>query len=156
MVALCGIRDFAHRRVLNILNSRTYSGEVAERFGALPVALNPFSWVGVVETGPAFHVFAVNALDPNESPADEQTFEKPQPSPALAAAMQTPSARVFLDFARFPWAQVDETGNGYRVSMEDLRFFHFSSQTRSFILEVELDKDLHTRSEAFYFATPGR
>ena len=156
MVALWGTRDFAHRRALNILNSRTYSGEVAQRLGALPVALNPFSWVGVVETSTAFHVFALNALDPNGPPADEETFEKPQPSPTLAAAMQTQSARVFLDFARFPWAQVDKTGDNYRVSMEDLRFFHFSTQTRSFVLEVELDKNLQTRSEAFCFAAPGR
>ena len=28
MVALWGIRDFAHRRALSILDSRTYSGEV--------------------------------------------------------------------------------------------------------------------------------
>ena len=42
MVALWGIRDFAHRRALNILDSHTYSGEVPERFSALPVAINPF------------------------------------------------------------------------------------------------------------------
>ena len=156
MAALWGVRDFAHRRALNIMDSSTYAGEVAQKFGAMPVALNPFSWVGVVETGTAFHVFALNALDADGPPADEQTFEKPQPSPTLAAAMQTPSAKVFLDFARFPWAQVDETGDSYRVSMEDLRFFHFSAQTRSFVLEVELDKNLQTRSEAFYFAAPAR
>ena len=36
MVALWGIRDFAHRRALSILDSRTYSGEVPQRFSALP------------------------------------------------------------------------------------------------------------------------
>ena len=43
--------------------------------------------------------------------------------PALAAAMKTQAAKVFLDFARFPWAQVDESEEGYRVSLSDLRFY---------------------------------
>ena len=124
MVALWGIRDFAHRRALSILDSHTYSGEVPQRFSALPVAVNPFTWTGVVETEASFHVVSVNALDANGVPEEMGTFEKPQPSPALAAAMKTPAGKIFLDFARFPWAQVDESEEGYQVSLSDLRFFH--------------------------------
>ena len=156
MVALWGIRDFAHRRALSILDSRTYSGEVPQRFSALPVAVNPFTWMGVVETETSFHVVRVNALDANGLAEEMGTFEKPQPSPALAAAMKTHAAKVFLDFARFPWAQVDESEQGYLVSFCDLRFYHRSAQSRSFTLEVELDKNLRTISETFYFAAPRR
>jgi inner membrane protein len=156
MVALWGVRDFAHRRALAILDSRTYSGEVPQRFSALPVVANPFTWTGVVETDTAFHVVRVNALDANGIPEEMGTFEKPQSSPALAAAMKTPSGRIFLDFARFPWAQVNETVDGYQVSIEDLRFLRFSSQSRSFILEMELNKNLQPRFAVFYFAAPGR
>ena len=156
MVALWGIRDFAHRRALSILDSRTYSGEVPQRFSALPVAMNPFTWTGVVETETSFHVVSVNALDANGVPEEMGTFEKPQPSPALAAAMKTPSGKIFLNFARFPWAQVDESEEGYQVSLSDLRFFHSAEQARGFTLEVELDKNLQTLSESFYFAAPPR
>ena len=145
MVALWGIRDFAHRRALNILDSHTYSGEDPERFSALPVAINPFTWSGVVETETAFHVGSMNALDGSGVPEEMETFEKPQPSPALAAAMKTHAGKVFLDFARFPWAQVDESEQGYRVSISDLRFYRPSAPSRSFTLEVELDKNLQTR-----------
>jgi inner membrane protein len=154
MVALWGIRDFAHRRALSILDSRTYSGEVPQRFSALPVAVNPFTWTGVVETETSFHVVRVNALDAKGLAEEMGTFEKPQPSPALAAAMKTPAAKVFLDFARFPWAQVDENEQGYLVSLRDLRFYNPSAQSRSFTLEVQLDKNLQTLSETFYFVAP--
>ena len=87
-----------------------------QRFGAFPVALNPFTWTGVVETETAFHVVSVNALDANGVPEEMETFEKPQPSPALTAAMKTRAGKIFLDFARFPWAQVDESGR--RLSSE--------------------------------------
>jgi inner membrane protein len=156
MVALWGIRDFAHRRALSILDSRTYSGEEPQQFSALPFVVNPFTWMGVVETATAFHVVRVNALDANGPVEEMGTFEKPQPSAALAAAMKTRSGRIFLDFARFPWAQVDESEEGYGVSLRDLRFYHEAAQSRSFTLEVELDKNFQTRSQTFYFAAPRR
>ncbi|MGO8792712.1 MAG: metal-dependent hydrolase [Terriglobia bacterium] len=154
MLALWGTRDFAHRRALKIIDSRTYSSEEPERFGAFPTALDPFAWMGVVETETSFHIVSVNALDANGQLEELETFEKPQPSPALTAAMKTPAAKVFLDFARFPWAQVEESELGYRVSLSDLRFYGSSAQSRGFTLRVELDKNLQTRSTAFYFAAP--
>ncbi|MGO8813572.1 MAG: metal-dependent hydrolase [Terriglobia bacterium] len=156
MVALWGVRDFAHRRALSILDSHTYSGEDPERFGAFPVAMNPFTWTGVVETETAFHVGSFNALDGSGVPDEMETFVKPPSSSALTAAMSTTAGKVFLDFARFPWAQVNETDDGYQVSIEDLRFLSISSQSRSFTLEVELNKNLQSRFEAFYFSAPGR
>jgi inner membrane protein len=154
LVALWGIRDFAHRRALSILDSHTYSGEVPQRFSALPGAVNPFAWTGVVETETSLQVVGVNALDANGLQKME-TFEKPQPSPALTAAMQTRAGKIFLDFARFPWAQVEESEQGYLVSLRDLRFYHPSAQSRNFTLEVELDKNLATRSETFSFTGDG-
>jgi len=156
MAALWGIRDFAHRRALSILDSHTYSGDVAQRSSALPIAVNPFTWTGVVETETSFQVVGVNAFDTAGLPEEMGTFEKPQMSPALAAAMKTRGGEIFLDFARFPWAQVDESEQGYFVSLRDLRFYNASAQSRSFTLEVELDKNLNPRSENFYFAAPRR
>jgi inner membrane protein len=156
MVALWGVRDFAHRRAQSILDSHTYSGEDPQRFSALPVVVNPLTWMGVVETETSFHVVRVNALDTIGLPEELETFTKPQMSPALAAAMKTRAGMIFLDFARFPWAQVSETYDGYQVSIEDLRFLRLSSQSRSFILEMELNKNLQPRSTVFHFAAPGR
>jgi len=154
--SLWGLRDFAHRRALSVLDSHTYSGETAQRFSAFPVAVNPFAWVGVVETESSFHVVRVNALDANALPEEIETFKKPQASPALAAATKTRGGKIFLNFARFPWAEVEGTDEGYEVSLQDLRFYQSSTQSRNFILEVELDQNLRSRSEAFYFTAPKR
>lgn len=150
MVALWGIRDFAHRRVLSLLDSRNYSGEVAERFSALPAIANPFAWTGVVETGSSFHIVNASALGGGVL-EELEVFPKPQPSPPLTAAMKTPAAKVMLDFARFPWAQVNETEEGYQVGLCDLRFYNSAAHSRGFTLEMELDKKFQTLSEELYF-----
>jgi inner membrane protein len=152
MVALWGVREFAHRRALSILDSHNYSGELPKRFSAFPNMVNPLNWIGVVETDSAFHIVAVNALDSNGTPEELESFEKPAPSPALTAATKTRGGMVMLDFARFPWAQVDASDEGYQVSVTDLRFFNPSAETRGFTLEIELDKNLQTRSENLDFA----
>jgi hypothetical protein len=156
MAALWGLRDFAHRRALSILDSHTYSGENPERLSALPVPLNPFTWTGVAETSTSFHLVRVNALDVNALPEEIRTFDKPEPAPAIEAAMRTPTGKIFMDFARFPWAQVEENEEGFLVSLRDLRFFHPSARSPGFTLEVELDKRLQLRSETFYFSAPPR
>ena len=154
MVVLWAVRDFAHSRALSMLDERTYSDEAPQRFSAFPVAVNPFVWTGVVETATAFHVERVNALDVNALPEEMRSFEKPSASPALSAAMKAPAARVFLDFARYPWAQMEQNEDGYQIGIRDLRFYRPSERSSSFVLKVELDKNLRTRFEAFYFAAP--
>ncbi len=159
MIVLWGIRGFAHRRALSILDSHTYSGENPGRFSALPQTLSPFIWTGVVETENSIHVLHVNSLDANSEPEELSTFEKPQMSPPLRAALETRAGKIFLNFARFPWAQVDEDDQGYTVSISDLRFARGSPQSLGFTLKVKLDKSLSIRSEAFYFGSapePGR
>ena len=110
--------------------------------------------MGVVETETSFHVVSVNALDANGQPEEMETFEKPQPSPALAAAMKTPAAKVFLDFARFPWAQVEESELRLSRELERPAVLWLLGPVARFYPGVELDKNLQTRSEAFYFAAP--
>jgi len=151
MVALWGVRDFTHRRALSILDSHTYADENPERFSALPAPVNPFSWTGIVETASAFHVSHMNVLDTNSAPEELGSFDKPQSSPPLQAAMNSKGGKVFLNFARFPWAQVVESDQGYLVTINDLRFYRPGPRP-GFTLEVELDPGLRIRSESFRFA----
>ena len=50
VVVLWGYRDFQHRRALNAMNSITYNGATATRIAAYPYMINPYRWLGVVET----------------------------------------------------------------------------------------------------------
>jgi inner membrane protein len=154
LVALWGLRDFSHRRALNMLRSHTYRQMNPQRLGAFPSPANPFEWTGIVETPSAFSALPVNTLAEDVDPEDAQVFHKPEPSPALKAASETRVGRIFLDFARFPWGQVEENEDGYDVSIRDLRFYSAYSPTRNFAMAVEFDKSLRVFSQSFSFWSP--
>jgi inner membrane protein len=156
MVALWGVRDLAHRRVLGFLNSHIYGQENPSQVGAFPSEIDPFSWRGVVETGSAYYLLPANALDSDVDSEHATVRHKPDPSPELTAAMKTRTAQIFLDFARFPWPNVEDSDNGFYVSITDLRYSPTANQRRAFVVEVELDKDLRVLSESFSFIAKPR
>jgi inner membrane protein len=152
LVGLWGLRDFAHRRVLGMLDSHSYANENPVRLGAFPSPANPFSWTGVVETDSAFQILPANALADDVDPEHTTILHKPEPSPALDAAMKTRTAAIFKDFARFLWSQAVEDEDAYQVTLRDLRFYSPEAKFPGFAVEIKLDKDLRVRSESFSFA----
>jgi hypothetical protein len=156
LVALWGVRDFAHRRVLAMLDSHIYLQENPRQLGAFPAPLNPFQWTGVVETDSVYHVLPSNALGGDVDAERTRVFRKVEPAPPLDAAMKTRTAAIFLDFARFPWGIVEENENGYEVTLRDLRFLSSATSRRGFVVDISLDKSLRVRSESFSFSAPSR
>jgi inner membrane protein len=155
MAALWGLRGFAHARVISLLDSHTYAEENPDRLAAFPSPANPFQWTGVVETESAIHMIPVDALDSDIDMDTDRIFHKPQSSPALTIAMKTPTAEDFLDFARFPWAEVEPSDDGYDVRIHDLRFLSLGARHRTFTVEIQLDKNLQVLSESFSFIAKG-
>jgi inner membrane protein len=154
VVLVWGVRDASHRRAVTLLDSLQFGQENPRRVGAFPSPVNPLSWTGVAETDSAFYVVAVSALDDHIQTGDAQVFRKPEASAALDAAMKTRTGASFLDFARFPWGQVQELGDGYEVTLRDLRFAMPGAERPGFVMSVNLDKDLRARSESFRFRAP--
>jgi len=148
MVLLWGLRDFSHRRALAQLGSNNYDDEAPVRYGAFP-QFSPFTWKGVVETESSFHILEVNALASAIDAEHTETLHKPEASPALDTALKAHVARVFTNFARFPWSQVDEDQDGYEVHIRDLRFGNGSAG--GFEATIELDRQLQLQSESFSF-----
>jgi len=145
-----GLRDVAHRRVLGYLQGHTYGDENTLHLGAFPSPFNPFAWTAVVETDTAYNVLPASALASDVDPRSAELFHKPQESPALDSALKTHTGRVFMDFARFPWAQVDENEEGFDVQIRDLRFYS-SAGGGGFLAEIQMDKGLRVRAEEFSF-----
>jgi hypothetical protein len=110
--------------------------------------------MGVVETDSGFQVLDVNTLQDNVGAEGSRLYHKPEPSPALEAALKTRAATIFSDFARFPWAKVEEAEDGFTVTLRDLRFDRPAWRGRGFVTEIGLDKDLRVRSESFNFSIP--
>jgi inner membrane protein len=118
------------------------------KVGVLPQFLSPFRWLGVTERADDIHVaffdigpFArgnpsprpptrvseiLSSLSDYYPPPERariERYEKPRPSPALAAAERLPDVRTYLEFARFPLATVKEEAGGVSsISFQDLRF----------------------------------
>ncbi|MBI4164876.1 MAG: metal-dependent hydrolase [Acidobacteria bacterium] len=154
VVLVWTLRDIAHRRAVTLLDSVQFGQENPKRVGAFPSPINPFSWTGVAETESAFYVVAVSALDDHIQTGDAQVYRKPEESAALDAAMKTRTGSVFLDFARFPWGQVQVLSDDYEVTLRDLRFTMPGAGRSGFVVRVDLDKNLRVRSESFSFRMP--
>ncbi len=155
MAALFSLRGFAHARVIRLLDSHSYYEENPERLAAFPSPLNPFEWRGMAETESAIYIVTVNALDSDIDMERDRAFHKPASSPALTIATKTPLAETFLDFARFPWAEVEDADDGYDVKILDLRFYSAARQQQPFTAEIRLDKNLQVLSESFSFIGKG-
>jgi inner membrane protein len=152
VVVLWGLRDFSHRRALNMIDSIRYQQANPQRLGAFPSFGNPFNWAGVVETSGAFYVLPVNVITTRLNPQDARIYHKSEPSPALKAALTTRTARVFMDFARFPWSEVIPTESGVTVLIRDLRFQPGNSRRGGFAIRIQLDRRLHVLSQEFNFS----
>jgi hypothetical protein len=49
---------------------------------------------------------------------------------------------------------VEQTDQGFRVTVCDLRFYNPSARARGFVAAIELDTNLRSRSESFHFSAP--
>ncbi|MGH9450655.1 MAG: metal-dependent hydrolase [Terriglobia bacterium] len=154
MVALWGLRSVSHQRALGLLSARMYGEENAAGLGAFPHALNPFEWTGVAETEDAYTLLDVDALAPNLSLEDVGALHKPESSPALSVAQRTAAVKMFLNFARFPYAVVFDQEDNHRVFMRDLRFASPDSKRWNFVLEIDLNKSLRVIRQTFTFRMP--
>jgi inner membrane protein len=121
MILYVVLRFVLHGDALAALVSRTYRGESPRKAAAFPESSSPFRWHGIVETERALHDVEIE-VGPTASfdPDSAVTSYKPEPSPALDAARDTPVARRFLQAARFPKATVEKTPEGFHIILRAL------------------------------------
>jgi hypothetical protein len=165
MGAWWGARDLLHRRALAMLDARLYgfNSEAASDSGAtvrtvegLPplrtaafaTTLNPFLWRGFVETEGFYEIVDVDVRLPLD-PTAGRIYYKPERTPALAAALETRTAREFSAFARYRYASVERLEEGYRVILTDFRFRR--ERPNGFTCMIDLDNNLQVAKEVFRF-----
>ena len=123
LVLYLGLRFTFHGNAIAALESRTYRGELPRRVAAFAISSSPFRWRGIVETERALHDVEV-PVGPGADfdPSSAITTYKPEPSPALDAARNSPIARHFLQVTRFPKATVEQTPSGFRIILRDFPY----------------------------------
>jgi inner membrane protein len=124
LVAIWGFRDYQHRRAITAMNSFVYHGAEPVRLAAYPYMINPFLWLGVVETTDFFETVPVNSLTPEVESQNGQLYYKPPETDVSRAAKSSYLGRVYLDWAVFPYVPERKLeGNaGYLEEFEDLRY----------------------------------
>jgi len=126
VVVVWGYRDFQHRRALNAMSAVTYNGATASRIAAYPYWINPYRWLGVVETPDFFQTVAVDSSKPEIDPrGDARTYYKPEETPVTRAAKGSDFGRVYLDWAVFPVVEMQPLEGemkGYLANFKDLRY----------------------------------
>jgi inner membrane protein len=151
VIAVWSVRDYEHRRAVQALDSRVYQGDDPVRVSAYPNWLNPFRWYGVVETRDFFATMAVDSSVPDVDPEGRMGIRhKPEETPVTLAAKRSELGRVYLDWAKYPVVETEQTESGYIVRFRDLRYYD-PNQTRRDILgaRVELDRSLNVVGESF-------
>ena len=96
----CG-RGVLHARAVAVLDSRLYEQTAPLRVAALPDAVNPLLWRGIVETRDFYAVEDFN-LAGEFDPTRAAVFRKPEPDAAMEAAARTEAFTRFADFSQFP------------------------------------------------------
>lgn len=154
MALYIGERAMLHRQAVEALMSHDYHGAAPLVAGAFPDSPSPFLWRGVVETANTIEQVSVPLGPGGEFRASSSlTMYKPASSLALDVARRTPFAREFLAYARFPLAELQSIPNGSLVIIHDLRFDPESNAAGNLRAAIELDAQLHVRSEEIEFAS---
>jgi inner membrane protein len=152
-----GERGLLHQRAMQTLMAHYYHGAAPLDAGAFPDSVSPLVWRGVVATENTIEQISVPLGSGSEfRPDSSVTIYKPEDSLALDVAQRTPFAQEFLGYARFPLAELQTIPSGELVTIRDVRFPADSDALENLRAVIELDGELHLRSEEMEFASQAR
>ena len=124
--ALWWFRDIQHRRAVAALGQQLYLDAEPIRASAYPYDGDPFLWHGVVETE---GFFATMHVDSRTGEVDHErrmyVRYKPAETPVTIAAKSSRMGRAYLDWAAYPYVEVEKLQppeSGYFIRLYDLRF----------------------------------
>jgi inner membrane protein len=135
------------------LNSLTYNDKEPLRASAYPYPVTPFRWYGLVETEDEFHQFLVNSRSGEvDREGRGRVWHKPEETEVSLAAKRSYLGRVYLDWAQYPYWEVEQTndpGRAYIVRFFDLRYSYPDQDRRPLRCHVELDRNLNVVAEVW-------
>lgn len=158
LVGWWGVRDWSEHRAEAVLERSLpfYQGQTPLESGVFPVPSSPFAWHGVSDFPDRYILTTVDARSGRIEYADpQQIVLKPQATPAIQRAEQTPAAGVFLQFARFPLAEMFRDQDGIRIFFTDLRFGQ-AGDPPEMGLTVKMNDALQVERTSFGWRRAGR
>lgn len=140
-----GVRGFMHHRALALFKVQYPE---AMSIGAFPAPVIPAKWRMVAETRDAYWCGWYNIVTGNWESVE--MFPRTPADRVLLAAREARVAKIFLEFARYPYVSYIQNGDGWTVSMQDLRFSGLGGG-RGFIVTVKVRPDGTADDGSFSF-----
>lgn len=109
----------AHRAAVAELTRR---GIDVSRVMVGPTPMNPFQRDVVVETPTSYRTGTLELWPSFRLALAPTAIPLPTDSPLVSRALEAPQVRGFANWARFPWGDVEEETDGYRVTLGDARY----------------------------------
>jgi hypothetical protein len=120
-----------------------------------PAPARPLRWDVVAETEASYRRGSLSWTPRPTLVLVPEPIPKPPASPVLDAARAAPGLRGTLAWMRFPFAEVEETPDGYTVRFLDARYAR-PGATGFGTVEVRLDRHLRVRQEGTFSSPSGR
>ncbi len=144
-----GFRAVVQAKAENWVGNYPLQNEQKIKFGAYPHFFppTPFKWWTVIETGGAYYISNLDLLN-----ADDHKLTRVEKIPEnewVEIAKQTRTAKVFLDFAKYPHLEVYKKDNKWFVEWNDLTFGFF--RRKGFLAQVIISEDNRILSESFRY-----
>ena len=132
----------AAQQVAALLGAREHPGPVEVL--ASPAPANPFRRDIVVADAAHYHFLELDWLSDPPLHAVGGSIPRGARDPVVEAALAAPHVWGFSTWMRFPTFDVEETGEGYRVSISDVRYARRPGGGFGATV-VDLDRDLRVR-----------
>jgi inner membrane protein len=100
------------------------------RIMAGPVPLTPFTRDVLVETPDAYRYGSLEMWPPSRLELEPRVIPRPAEIPVVTRALQSPAIQGFMNWARFPFVELEENENDVTVYVLDARYTR--ERTRGF------------------------
>jgi membrane-bound metal-dependent hydrolase YbcI (DUF457 family) len=158
LIVYIGVHALFHQRAMSTLEAHTYHGESSRHSAAFPDTLSLFRWHGLVDATSAICQIEIPiGTQKNFDPEALTCLHKPEPSPELAAAVATPTARRLLQAIRFPRAAVQKNTprqnvDEFEITIRSLADPAAGLNDHSVGAQIVLDANAHVLDEELLWA----
>jgi inner membrane protein len=119
VLGMVALSSFAHRWTREKLEA---DGHEVEKLMVAPRPMSPFTR-DVVFATPSSYRYGSLTLGPSiELSLSSEEIERNESSPLAVRALGRPEVRGFALWARFPWVEIEEEPEGFRVTLKDARY----------------------------------
>ena len=148
LLTYIGFKAVLHQKAIALVEKYDLQNEQKIKFGAYPyyIPLSPFRWVGVIETEDTFLMGKIDLLKNSDKFVRYEKIPETEP---VKIAKKSRTAKIYLDFAKYPRLKVRKKDDKWEIIWYDLAFSYFDN--KRFVCKIVLSEDNKILSEGFHY-----